>query len=149
MVHDYKKYPELTNKQLDIEGFMSPHRQITEDFEAEVVKVHDGDTITLRANFRDFDFPLRFLGIDAPELNAGGEKAREWLKGRILGQKVNIIIDRAQRVGKYGRLLGRVIHSGLDVGEEELMLGLAQRFEQRREGAIPDLNKTFALNQWF
>ena len=74
--HDYKNYPELTNSQLSEFGFSSPHKQITEDFTAEVVKVHDGDTVTLRTDFRDFDFPLRLAGVDSPEMNSGGEKAR-------------------------------------------------------------------------
>ena len=29
---------------------------------------------------RDFDFPVRFLGINAPEMNEGGGEAREYLK---------------------------------------------------------------------
>ena len=57
--HDYKKFPELTNKQINEFGFQSPHKQITEDFDATVVHVTDGDTIRLRTDFRDFTFPLR------------------------------------------------------------------------------------------
>ena len=71
--HDDKAFPELTNKQLEEFGFSSPHEQITRDFFAVVVKVVDGDTVTLRAEFRDFNFPLRLLDIDAPEMNEGGE----------------------------------------------------------------------------
>lgn len=147
--HDYNNFPELTNRQLEELGFTSPHKQITEDFEAKVVKVHDGDTITLRTEFRDFDFPLRFFGIDAPELNAGGEEAGDWLRDRILNEEVQIIIDVNNRVEKYGRLLGRVFHNGLDVGDEMLRLGLVTTFENRREGEIPNLSKLFGLKQWF
>ena len=64
--HDFHEYPELTNAQMAQHQFSSPHEQITSDFRAEVVRVHDGDTITLRTGFRDFDFPLRLLDIDAP-----------------------------------------------------------------------------------
>lgn len=147
--HDYKKFPELTNVQLQVLQFTSPHVQITEDFDAEVVKVHDGDTITLRTNFRDFDFPLRFLGIDAPELNAGGEETREWLKNRIEGRTVAIQINKQNRVGKYGRLLGRVFYGGQDIGNEEMNLGLATSFENRREGELPNVDKMFSMKQWF
>ena len=147
--HDYNKYPELTNQQLVDMPFDSPHEQITEDFDATVVRVHDGDTITLETEFRDFLFPLRFLDIDAPEMNAGGEVARDWLRGKILGQSVRIIIDRYQRVGKYGRLLGRVIYRGLDVGEEEKYLGLAKPFSARNEGKFLNLYKEFNLKKWF
>ena len=148
MVHDFINYPELTNRQIEEIGFSSPHKQITEDFSAEVIKVHDGDTIRLMTNFRDFDFPLRFLDIDAPEMNAGGEIAKEWLTTRILGKTIKIKIDKKNRVDKYGRLLGNVIADGLDVGEEELRMGLVMPFSRRREGQIPNLNKIFAVEQW-
>ena len=149
MAHDFKKFPELTNNQMNLYYFDSPHAQITEDFEAEVIKVHDGDTITLRTTFRDFDFPLRFLDIDSPELNNGGAEAREWLKGQIEGEKVQIQIDRNNRVGKYGRLLGRVIHRGLNMGNTELRLGYAKAFGKKLENSLPTLERTFNLKQWF
>jgi endonuclease YncB( thermonuclease family) len=67
-MHNFKDFPELTNAQMSDFYFDSPHKQITADFRALVVKVHDGDTITLRVEWRNFDFPLRFLDINAPEL---------------------------------------------------------------------------------
>jgi len=136
--HDYEKYPELSNTQLQEMQYTSPHRQITEDFEAQVVKVHDGDTITLRAEFRDFDFPLRILDIDAPEMSEGGIEAREWLRSRLQDQTVQVLIDSKQRVGKYGRLLGRILYNGLDIGQEELQLGLAKPFGTKKEGEVRD-----------
>ncbi len=147
--HDYKKFPELSNRQLEENPFDSPHKQITQDFDAECVRVHDGDTITLRTGFRNFDFPLRFLGIDAPEMNAGGEKARDWLRNRILGKTVKIMINIKNRVDKYGRLLGRVFHGGLDVGDEMLRMRIVTTFENRREAQLPNLDKMFSLKQWF
>ena len=146
--HDFKNFPELTKKQIDEFGFLSPHKQITEDFEAVVVKVHDGDTITLRAEFRDFDFPLRFLEIDAPEMNAGGEEARDWLKERILGLKVAIQINIENKVDKYGRLLGWVFDNGLNVGDEMLRMGLVTTFENRREGQLVPIGKLLSVKQW-
>lgn len=147
--HDFKKFPELSNKQIEEFGFQSPHKQITEDFNALVVRVTDGDTITVRADFRDFDFPIRFLDIDAPEMNEGGEEARDWLTNRLLNEEVKIRIDPEQRVDKWGRLLGHVFHDGMDVGEEELRAGLVTPFENRNEGRIPDINKLLATEKWF
>ena len=146
--HDYDKFPELTNAQLEEMRFTSPHKQITEDFTAVVIRVQDGDTITLRVDFRDFDFPLRFLGIDAPELNEGGEVAKEWLTDRLLDETVDIKIDRSNRVGKYGRLLGRVVHQGSDVGEEQLRLGQVKKIGFAKEGEVPDLLKFFSIKTW-
>jgi endonuclease YncB( thermonuclease family) len=126
--HDFERYPELRNSEMADLEFVSPHPQITEDFDAKVVKVHDGDTITVTCDFRDFAFPVRFLDINAPEMNAGGEITRDWLKALILDETVIILIDKKNRVDKWGRLLGHVIHNGLDLGQEEVYLGLAVPF---------------------
>lgn len=149
--HDWKNYPELTNVEIAEFGFSSPHFQFVEDFQAVVVKVHDGDTVTLRSDLRDFDFPLRFLLIDAPELNTGtpGEEARDFVKGLCEGEMVEVKIDGTNRVDKYGRLLGDVVVAGQSVSETELMFGYAWSFDSRLEGELPDLNKTFAEKQWF
>lgn len=147
--HDFKRFPELRNAQIEDFAFTSPHKQITEDFMAEVVKVHDGDTIRLLTTFRDFDFPLRLLDIDAPEMNEGGKEVRDWLRQRILDKNVQILINRRNRVDKYGRLLGKVFAAGMDVGDEMLRLGLVTTFKNRKEGELPSLDKMFSLKQWF
>ena len=148
--HDYKKFPELTNKQLEILRFSSPHFQITEDFTAKVSKVHDGDTITLEMDRRDFPFPLRLLDIDAPELNQeGGHEVQAWLEGQILGEKVEIKIDAKQRVGKYGRLLGKVIHRGMNLNETMLGMGMVKTFDRRDEGQIPRFDKLMQEGKFY
>ena len=146
--HDYKRFPELSKSQLAEFGFTSPHKQITEDFSAEVVRVHDGDTVTVSVDFRDFDFPIRFLDIDARELNEGGEDAKDFVKRRIEGRVVEIKINPDNRVDKFGRLLGYIIAGGLNVGEELLMRGLAVPFAKKDEGKLPDLNKELSVKRW-
>lgn len=141
MAHNFQRYPELTNSQMQVYYFESPHKQITEDFEADVVKVTDGDTIILKTSFRDFNFPLRFLDTNAPEMNEGGRTAKDWLTERILNKKVHITIDPSKRVGKYGRLLGRVMSGGLDIANEMMNLGLVTSFENRNEGKLPIIDK--------
>ena len=133
--HDFITNPELRNNQLQELLLQSPHKQLLDDFWATVVKVHDGDTVTLRIQERDFDFPLRLHGINAKELSEGGEEAAEWLRGRLLNEEVYINLSK-ERVEKWGRLLGKVIHQGLDVGETEIVLGLATTWENRKEGKI-------------
>jgi len=54
MAHDFKRFPELTNNQMNLYYFDSPHQQIAEDFDAKVVNVHDGDTVRLEVSWRDF-----------------------------------------------------------------------------------------------
>ncbi len=141
--HNYEQFPELSNSQLEVLQFSSPHIQITGDFSATVVKVHDGDTVTLTTDFRDFNFPLRLLSIDAPELSEGGVPARDWLQAKILGQEVNILINPDNRVGKYGRLLGSIVFGGMDLGEEMLQLGLVVEFGLKKESEVPDLYSWF------
>jgi len=118
MAHDFKRFPELTNSQMGFYYLDSPHQQIMEDFWGKVVKVTDGDTIRIKTNFRDFHFPIRFSNILAAELNEkGGKESQSWLENQILNQEVEIIIDQKNRVGKWGRLLGKVRYKGLDMGE--------------------------------
>lgn len=147
--HDYKKFPELTNSQINEFGFTSPHVQIEEDFEAIIEKVKDGDTVQLSTTFRNFTFPLRLANIDAPELNEGGAEAKAWLKGQIEGKKVNVIIDRNNRVGKFGRLIGEIIHGGINVGEMEEAMGFATVIGKAKEHKFKRLEQIFDIKKWF
>ena len=111
-------------------------------FFAICVKVIDGDTINVqREDIEDFDefFPVRFTGIDAPELGeTDGDKVKKWLKQRIEGEEVMII---PTGLDKFGRLLGRVIFRGMELTEEMLGLGLVKEFEGRKAGGIPTLHE--------
>ena len=139
MAHDFKRYPELTNNQMNLYYFDSPHQQMTEDFNARVVKVHDGDTIRATCDFRDFDFPIRFSNIMAAETNEGGGiRSRDHLKKLIEGALVEVIINKKNRVGKFGRLLAQIRHKGFDVGEQMKNDGFAVGVWQEQMG-IKDL----------
>ncbi len=129
--HNFKRFPELTNRQMGLFYFDSPHQQITENFDAKVVKVTDGDTIRVETEFRDFDFPIRFANIAAPELNEeGGKESQKWLENQIMGEEVMIIINRRNRVEKWGRLLGEIIHGGININEASKVNGHAITFER-------------------
>lgn len=128
MVHDFKRFPELTNGQMQIYYFDSPHKQITEDFRAQVVKVTDGDTVRLKWSERDFDFPLRMERIGAPELDeVGGIDSQKWLSARILGEEVDILLS-SKRVEKWGRLLGDIIHAGESMSDASMREGKSVNF---------------------
>jgi len=149
MAHNFNKFPELTNKQMNLYYFQSPHKQITDDFDAEVKKVVDGDTIRVTCDFRDFDFPIRFRYIDTPELNEdGGKEAKDWLKDKIEGEEVRILIDKSNRVDKWARLLGSVRHAGINIIEAIEREGLGKKFENRNEGEIPKINQELNIKQW-
>ena len=138
MVHDFKRFPELTNNQMNLYYFDSPHQQIAEDFDAKVVKVHDGDTVTLKVSWRDFTFPLRMSNLMAAELNEkGGVRSRNHLKDLIEGAMVEVIINKMNRVGKYGRLLGEVRYKGFDVGTQMIEEGFAVSLDDEQQGIKP------------
>ncbi len=140
-MHDFDRFPELTNNQFDFYYHVSPHRQITEDFGATVVKVNDGDTLKIKWYGRDFDFPVRFINIAAPEnKESGGKESKEWLENLVLGKEVFIGINPDARVEKWGRLLGYVSFRGMDVGEMSILAGHSVHWRQRNEGKLPTLD---------
>jgi len=139
MAHNFKRYPELTNNQMNMYYFDSPHQQIAEDFDAKVVNVHDGDTVRLEVGWRDFTFPLRMSNLMAAELNEeGGIRSRNHLKDMIEGEMVEVVINKMNRVGKYGRLLGELRYKGFDVGEQMIAEGFAKNLNEEQLG-INDL----------
>jgi len=133
MAHDFKRFPELTNSQMDLYYFDSPHKQITEDFRAKVVKVTDGDTIRVKSNFRDFTFPIRLSDLAAPELDErGGVESRSWLESQIMGEEVDVVLT-PQRVEKWGRLLADVVFLGMSMSRLSADTGHGIPWEQRQE----------------
>ncbi len=137
MAHDFKRFPELTNSQMAFYYFESPHKQIGENFSAKVVKVTDGDTIRVTTNFRDFDFPIRFMDTDAPEMNTReGRKSQAWLEKQILGKDVEIIINQQNRLGKWGRLLGEVLFQGLNYNKLSVLFNYAVKFDDRLQNKL-------------
>ena len=132
-MHDFKNYPELTNSQMQMYYFDSPHQQIMEDFEARVEKVIDGDTIRVSCDFRNFTFPIRFSNIMAAELNEeGGLASQRFLSDEILGEEVEVKVNKHNRVGKWGRLLARIEHLGFDMGEQSKSMGFSIGLEAER-----------------
>lgn len=105
------------------------------EYRAEIVAVHDGDTITARVDFGgglDPKITMRLLGINAPELKTGlpGKDATNHLKGLLSRYRLSgtddspVVMIRTvkDRTEKYGRLLADVF--GAD-GDE--LLSINQR----------------------
>src|SRR6516162_9974120 len=83
-------------------------------FTGKVVKIADGDTITVLHN--KTQHRIRLEGIDAPEKGqAYGAKARQTLADKIFGQKVRV--DWTKR-DCYGRIIGRVYLGERDISLE-------------------------------
>ncbi len=131
--HDFKLFPELTNSQMQFYYFESPHRQITEDFMGEVVKITDGDTIHVKWSEREKPVVIRFIDTDAPELKEqGGLESARWLEKQIMNEYVRVQIEPKLRVGKWGRIIGRIIHFGIDINSSSIDNGFAVPFSEKR-----------------
>ena len=135
MAHDFKRFPELTNRQMQIYYFDSPHKQITETFDGKVVKITDGDTIWVKWRERDKPVVVRFFDTAAPELDEkGGVESRSWLEKQIMGEEVQVIIRPKLRVGKWGRIIGEIIHMGMNINKMSMEAGQAVQFEKEGGG---------------
>ena len=89
---------------------------------AQVLRVHDGDTLTVRCEGQQ-PVKVRIAGIDAPELHqAYGRQARDALVGQIDGAPVHL---RSRAVDRYERLVADVEVAGHDVGLQLVAEGFA------------------------
>lgn len=95
------------------------------DLNGRVVKVADGDTITLLTAEKK-QIKIRLYGIDAPEKKqAFGEKSRNFLAYRVGGKVVEI---KGMGVDKYKRLLAVIYFKGADINAELVKNGYAWAF---------------------
>ncbi|MCL4109606.1 UNVERIFIED_CONTAM: hypothetical protein GTU68_049199 [Idotea baltica] len=92
----------------EIESVKAGNTSVEEfGFSAKVIKVGDGDTITV-LNEDHKEITIRLTEIDAPEkAQAYGDKSRQALRDMIAGKNVRILSDEKD---KYGRTLGDVWH---------------------------------------
>ena len=104
-----------------------------------VVKVYDGDTITIAAklpykNSPIYRFSVRLNGIDTPEIKGKDDDekqcavlARDALKECILGKKIEL---RNVQTEKYGRILAEVYCDNINLNEWMIQ----QRFAVKYDG---------------
>lgn len=100
--------------------------------EAKVSRVVDGDTAVLEGGAR-----VRFLGIDAPEMERDGRPAeylahqsKEYVADLIQGKTVRLEYDR-ERYDRYGRLLAYLfLPDGAMVNLAVVRQGLARVYSQ-------------------
>lgn len=102
----------------DTEEFVPP---LEENVDYYVIKVYDGDTITIVARFswstKLYRFSVRLRGINAPEIKSktvGANDAKDFLSDLVLHKYI-----RLKNIGteKYGRILADVIFSGESVSQ--------------------------------
>lgn len=95
--------------------------------EGKVVKVSDGDTITVLDDNK-VQHKVRFYGIDAPEKSQPyGEKSRKNLESYVAGKYVKVDTRATDR---YGRTVGVVYAGNTNVNEAQVADGYAWAYTQ-------------------
>ena len=118
------------------------------DFTGKVVKVADGDTITV---LRDSEqIKIRLAGIDAPEkAQPFGNVARQSMSEIVFGKEVRVVEQGRDR---YGRTIGRVYQGDVDVSAEQIKQGMAWVYRKyTKEAALYQLEdeaKQHRLGLW-
>jgi len=92
-----------------------------------VVKVTDGDTLTLRtADW--YDYTIRLHGIDAPESDQPyGDRATNALSRMVNRQHVTVMIEDIDR---YKRLVGTIVSEGININLAMVHDGHAWWYQQ-------------------
>lgn len=104
------------------------------ELQGRVIRVADGDTLTILIDSIKLDIPVRLSGIDAPEKNMPfGQTAKKSLSDLTFGK--NVVVEWNKK-DKYGRLVGKVRVDGRDINIEQIRRGLAWHFKEY-EGEQP------------
>jgi|688.fasta_scaffold263703_2 endonuclease YncB( thermonuclease family) len=131
MISETDEYNDLTN--LDCSNI--PKFSLKSNtYQAKVVSVYDGDTITVVFRFADkyYKWSCRLNNIDTPEMKSKiaaekqqAIKARDFLREQILGKIVKIT---CQEFDKYGRLLVLVDFKNRNINELMIDAGFAKSY---------------------
>jgi len=90
-------------------------------FSAKVIKISDGDTITVLGGKEQTK--VRLYGIDAPEKKQEyGQKSKQFLASLIAGQVVEV---EPKGKDRYKRTLGIIHHKGQDINAQMVLNGYA------------------------
>lgn len=125
----------INNKHISEETRNNAKPFIPQITEGVVVKVYDGDTITIVSNlpYEDseyYRFSVRLLGIDSAEIKGNQKalaiKARDALSAKILHHTITL---RNVTTEKYGRLLANIYLDGECINDWMLKNGYAIAYD--------------------
>ena len=107
--------------------------------QGEIIKVYDGDTITLYANHTKYK--IRLYGIDAPELNQSfGKQSQENLQNMCkIGSEAIVEIKSRD---KYNRLVGILSCDSINANKKQLESGYAWAYTEY----IPNIQEKLEYN---
>lgn len=115
------------------------------DLTGKVVKIQDGDTITILDN-QNVQHRIRFAQIDAPESNQPwGAKSKSYLTSRLAGKTVTVVSAGTDR---YKRVLGTVYLSNVNINVEQVKTGNAWVYTQyATDKSLFEIEKQARLNK--
>ena len=116
-----------------------------------VVKVYDGDTITVASKIlgskKIYRFSVRLNGIDAPEIKGKTQEeknaaiiSRDVLREKILGE---IVLLKDVKTEKYGRLLAIVYLNNINMNEWMLTNNYAIPYDGGKKTDFEDFHKSW------
>jgi endonuclease YncB( thermonuclease family) len=95
-----------------------------------VIRVHDGDTITLQIGTENIN--VRLARIDAPELKQPfGKQAGNYLREVVKGETVTVEVDD---IDKYGRAIGTVMLGNENINALMVQDGYAWVYREYSNG---------------
>ena len=120
-----------------------------------VIKVYDGDTITIVGRITGdpqlYKFNIRIAGIDCPEIRSKNENekyvailAREEVEKIILNKVVRL--DGFSQE-KYGRLLANVYINNTNIANLLIKKRLAVPYDGKKKTIIPDWKSFYQINE--
>lgn len=96
--------------------------------EGRIVKIYDGDTITIQDS-KDKIYKIRFYGIDAPELKQNfGRESRENLVN--LCPLDSLAKIEVKDIDRYNRIVGIVFCNGIDSNAKQVESGFAWAYTE-------------------
>ncbi len=126
--------------------FLFSLHSFAEELIAKVIKVSDGDTITVLDN-NNQKHKIRLKGIDAPESQQTyGDISTQSLVELVYDKEVVVSWDKKD---KYYRILGKVIVDGRDANYEQLKKGLAWYYKQYEKDLNDEDKKKYSeAEEW-
>lgn len=111
------------------------------EYKAQVLKVIDGDTVDVSI---DLGFMIclrqrvRLYGINCPETRTKNKKekaqgliSKRWVESELLNKEVVIqtrLEESKNEYDSFGRVLAIIFYEGININEEMVTLGLAERY---------------------
>jgi endonuclease YncB( thermonuclease family) len=110
-----------------------------------VVKVADGDTITV-LDSQHTQHRIRLVGIDAPEKKQPyGQASKKSLSDLVFGKQVVVDFNKLDR---YKRVIGKVSQNGEDVNLAQVKRGMAWHYKKYQNEQELDERSLYAQEEY-